>query len=32
MLQWRFDRMVVGHGPVIDSGAQEVLERAYAWL
>ncbi len=32
MLDWEFDRMVVGHGPNLPTGAHEVLRRAYAWL
>ena len=31
MLSWDFDRIVVGHGPLIESGAKDVLRRAYAF-
>lgn len=32
MLAWDFDRIVLSHGPLIDTGGREVLRRAYAWL
>jgi hypothetical protein len=32
MLAWRPERIVLAHGPCIESGASEVLRRAYAWL
>ena len=32
MLAWDFDRIVLSHGPMIESGGHEVLRRAYAWL
>lgn len=32
LLDLDFDRVVVGHGTVIDAGGREILRRAYAWL
>ena len=32
ILQWDFDRIVVCHGAVLESGGKEALQRAYAWL
>ena len=32
MLAWDFDRIVLAHGDVIDTGGREILRRAYAWL
>lgn len=32
MLAWDFDRIVLSHGPLIETGGREVLRRAYAWL
>jgi len=32
MLAWEFDRIVLSHGDLIESGGHEVLRRAYAWL
>jgi hypothetical protein len=32
MLAWDFDRIVLSHGPMIETGGHEVLRRAYAWL
>lgn len=32
MLAWDFDRIVLSHGPLIESGGHEVLRSAYAWL
>lgn len=32
MLAWDFDRIVLSHGPLIETGGREILRRAYAWL
>ena len=32
MLAWDFDRIVLSHGALIETGGREVLRRAYAWL
>jgi hypothetical protein len=32
MLAWDFDRIVLAHGAIIETGGREVLRRAYAWL
>jgi hypothetical protein len=32
MLAWDFDRIVLSHGAMIETGGHEVLRRAYAWL
>jgi Domain of unknown function (DUF4336) len=32
ILSWDFDRMLPGHGEIVDTGAHEAFRRAYAWL
>lgn len=32
MLAWDFDRIVLAHGGIIETGGREVVRRAYAWL
>lgn len=32
ILAWDFDRVVVGHGQVLESGGREALRRGYDWL
>ena len=32
ILRWDFDRVVVAHGDVLESGGREALRRGYAWL
>jgi hypothetical protein len=32
MLEWEFDRVVVGHGEVVESGGREALAEALGWL
>jgi hypothetical protein len=32
ILDWDFDRVVVAHGDVLESGGREALRRGYAWL
>lgn len=32
ILAWDFDRVVVAHGDVLESGGHDVLRRGYAWL
>ncbi len=32
MLAWDFDRIVIAHGEVLESGGREALRHGYAWL
>jgi len=32
ILDWQFDRIVVGHGAILESGAHEVFRSAWSWL
>jgi hypothetical protein len=32
ILTWDFDRILVGHGEVVETGGKEAFEAAYAWL
>ena len=32
ILAWDFDRVVVAHGDVLESGGREALREGYAWL
>ena len=32
VLEWDFDRIIVGHGEVVETGGKEALRQAYAWL
>jgi hypothetical protein len=32
MLDWEFDRVVVGHGDVVESGGRQALAEAMEWL
>jgi hypothetical protein len=32
ILAWEFERIVVGHGSIIESGRREVLRSAWSWL
>jgi hypothetical protein len=32
ILAWDFDRIIVAHGDVLESGGHEVLSQGYAWL
>ena len=32
ILAWDFDRIIVAHGDVLESGGHEILRRGYAWL
>ena len=32
ILDWDFDRVVVAHGDVLESGGREALRRGYSWL
>jgi len=32
MLAWRPERIILAHGEMIETGGEEVLRRAYAWL
>ncbi len=32
ILAWDFDRVIVSHGKILESGGREALRRGYAWL
>jgi hypothetical protein len=32
MLGWEFDRIVLGHGDVVESGGRQALAEALSWL
>ena len=32
ILAWDFDRIIVAHGDVLESGGQEILRQGYSWL
>jgi uncharacterized protein DUF4336 len=32
ILAWDFDRIIVAHGEVLESGGREILRRGYSWL
>jgi hypothetical protein len=32
VLEWDFDRVIVGHGEVLETGGRDALREAYAWL
>jgi hypothetical protein len=32
ILGWDFDRIVVGHGELVETGGRDALRSAYAWL
>lgn len=32
ILGWDFDRVIVGHGAIVDTGGHAAFEQAYAWL
>jgi hypothetical protein len=32
LLAWEFERIVVGHGDVVESGGRDALRNAFAWL
>ena len=32
LLSWDFDRVVLGHGDVVEEGGREALAEAYSWL
>jgi hypothetical protein len=32
ILAWDFDRVVIAHGEVLESGGAEALRAGYAWL
>jgi hypothetical protein len=31
VLQWDFDKLVVGHGPVVTDAARQMVEEAFSW-
>lgn len=32
MLLWDFDRLIMGHGDIVNTSAKDALRKAYAWL
>jgi hypothetical protein len=32
ILEWDFDRVIVAHGDVVESGGKEMLRDGYSWL
>ena len=32
MLLWDFDRLIMGHGDIVNNSAKDALRKAYAWL
>ena len=32
LLSWDFDRLIIAHGPCIETGAKAFVERAFRWL
>ena len=32
ILAWDFDRIIVAHGDVLESGGHEILRQGYSWL
>jgi hypothetical protein len=32
ILAWDFDRVIVSHGDVLETGGRAALERGFAWL
>jgi hypothetical protein len=32
ILAWDFDRIIVGHGEIVEAGGKDALNQAYAWL
>jgi hypothetical protein len=32
ILTWDFDRVIVGHGDIVETGGREQLEQAFAWM
>lgn len=32
ILEWDFDRILVGHGEIVETGGKEAFRRAFAWL
>ena len=32
ILEWDFDRIVVGHGDLVEADGRETIRRAYGWL
>jgi hypothetical protein len=32
ILEWDFDRLVMGHGEIVDTGAHAVVEEALGWM
>jgi len=32
ILQWPFDRVIIAHGSVVETGGHRLLEQGYAWL
>ena len=32
LLSWDFDRLIIAHGPCVETGAKAFVERAFRWL
>jgi hypothetical protein len=32
VLAWDFDRVIVAHGAVLESGGKEIVRQAFGWL
>jgi hypothetical protein len=32
ILAWNFDRIIVGHGKIVETGGREALAQGYVWL
>ena len=32
ILEWNFERVIVGHGDIVETNGREELERAFAWM
>lgn len=32
ILAWDFERVIVGHGEIVDTGGRAAIERAFRWL
>jgi len=32
LLSWDFDKLIIAHGPCIESDAKQYIEKAFRWL
>jgi glyoxylase-like metal-dependent hydrolase (beta-lactamase superfamily II) len=32
ILEWDFDRVIIGHGDIVETDGREKLEQAFAWM